>query len=65
MAGSPGAGKGTHGRRLGRDLGVPHIAAGAGWVRLDEVRPAGKRTMPGAHWARGARDLDGLRVASA
>jgi len=28
MAGSPGAGKGTHGRRLGRDLGVPHIAAG-------------------------------------
>jgi len=28
MAGSPGAGKGTHGRRLGRDLGIPHIAAG-------------------------------------
>ncbi len=28
MAGSPGAGKGTHGRRLGRDLGVPHIATG-------------------------------------
>src|SRR5581483_8071848 len=26
--GSPGAGKGTHGRRLGRDLGIPHIAAG-------------------------------------
>jgi adenylate kinase len=28
MAGSPGAGKGTHGRRLGNDLGVPHIATG-------------------------------------
>lgn len=28
MAGSPGAGKGTHGRRLGRDLGVPHIVSG-------------------------------------
>ncbi len=28
MAGSPGAGKGTHGRRLARDLGVPHIATG-------------------------------------
>lgn len=28
MAGSPGAGKGTHGRRLAADLGVPHIATG-------------------------------------
>lgn len=28
MAGSPGSGKGTHGRRLGADLGVPHIATG-------------------------------------
>lgn len=28
MAGSPGAGKGTHGRRLGADLDVPHIATG-------------------------------------
>jgi len=44
--------------------GVPHVAAGAGWVRLDEVRPAGKRTMSGADWARGARDLDGARVPS-
>lgn len=44
--------------------GVPHVAAGAGWVRLDEVRPAGKRTMTGADFARGARDLDGSRVPS-
>lgn len=28
MQGSPGAGKGTHGRRLARDLGIPHIATG-------------------------------------
>jgi adenylate kinase len=28
MAGSPGAGKGTHGRRLASDLGLPHIATG-------------------------------------
>ena len=44
--------------------GVPHVAAGAGWVRLDEVRPAGKRTMTGADWARGARGLDGARLPS-
>ena len=44
--------------------GVPHVAGGAGWVRLDEVRPAGRRTMSGADWARGARDLDGVRVPS-
>ena len=44
--------------------GMPHVAAGAGWVRLDEVRPAGKRTMPGADWARGARDLESSRVPS-
>jgi adenylate kinase len=28
MQGSPGAGKGTHGRRLAADLGIPHIATG-------------------------------------
>lgn len=44
--------------------GVPHVAAGAGWLRLDEVRPAGKRTMRGVEWARGARDLDGALLPS-
>ena len=44
--------------------GVPHVAAGAGWLRLDEVRPAGKKTMSGADWARGARALDGARLPS-
>lgn len=28
MAGSPGSGKGTHGRRLASHLGIPHIATG-------------------------------------
>jgi methionyl-tRNA formyltransferase len=45
-----------HGTLQVRD-GVPHIAAGAGWLRLDEVKPAGKRAMSGAEWARGLRDL--------
>ncbi len=45
--------------------GVPYVAAAAGgWLRLDEVRPAGKRAMSGADWARGRRDLDGGRVPS-
>ncbi len=44
--------------------GVPHVAAGAGWLRLDEVRPAGRRTMTGADWARGTRGLDGVQVPS-
>ncbi|MDO8506537.1 MAG: methionyl-tRNA formyltransferase, partial [Candidatus Limnocylindria bacterium] len=52
-----------HGTLRVRD-GVPHVASGAGWLRLDEVRPAGKRTMSGADWARGARDIDGVRVPS-
>src|SRR5439155_12029552 len=37
--------------------GVPHVAAGAGWLRLDEVKPAGKRAMTGAEWTRGLRDI--------
>jgi methionyl-tRNA formyltransferase len=58
-------GRGTdHGAFEIRD-GAPHIAAGAGWLRLDEVRPAGKRAMSGADWARGLRDMrQGERVPS-
>lgn len=44
--------------------GRPEVAAGAGWLRLDLVRPAGKRTMTGADWARGLRDIDGARLPS-
>jgi len=52
-----------HGTLQLRD-GVPHIAAGAGSLRLDEVKPAGKRAMSGAEWARGLRDLTGDRLPS-
>jgi len=44
--------------------GVPLVAAGAGWLRLDEVRPAGKRTMHGADWIRGIRNAEGSRLPS-
>ena len=37
--------------------GTPSIAAGAGWLRLDEVKPAGRRAMSGSEWARGLRDI--------
>ncbi|MBU6424673.1 MAG: methionyl-tRNA formyltransferase, partial [Chloroflexi bacterium] len=40
------------------------VAAGAGWLRLDEVKPAGKRAMSGADWARGARGLEGATLPS-
>jgi methionyl-tRNA formyltransferase len=54
---SVAGGRGTeHGAFAVRD-GAPHVAAGAGWLRLDEVKPAGKRAMSGAEWARGLRDL--------
>jgi methionyl-tRNA formyltransferase len=53
IAGGPAK---EHGSFEIRD-GAPHIAAGAGWLRLDEVKPAGKRAMSGAEWARGLRDL--------
>jgi methionyl-tRNA formyltransferase len=43
--------------RLVVHYGVPRVAAGAGWLQLEEVKPAGKRAMRGADWARGLRDL--------
>jgi methionyl-tRNA formyltransferase len=53
VAGGRGADHGTFEIRGG----TPHAAAGAGWLRLDEVKPAGKRAMSGADWARGLRDV--------
>lgn len=44
--------------------GSPEIAAGAGWLRLELVRPAGRRTMRAADWARGLRDAGRSRVPS-
>jgi methionyl-tRNA formyltransferase len=43
---------------------APHVATGAGWLRLEVVKPAGKREMSGADWARGARGLDGATLPS-
>jgi methionyl-tRNA formyltransferase len=60
---SIGTGRGTeHGTFEVRD-GVPLVAAGAGWLRLEEVKPAGKRAMSGADWARGLR-AESARVPS-
>ena len=44
--------------------GRPEVAAGAGWLRLELVRPAGKRTMTGEDWARGLRNIVGARLPS-
>jgi methionyl-tRNA formyltransferase len=44
--------------------GRPEVAAGAGWLRLEMVRPAGKRTMTGEDWARGLRGIGGARLPS-
>lgn len=44
--------------------GRPEVAAGAGWLRLEMVRPAGKRTMTGEDWARGLRGIAGARLPS-
>jgi methionyl-tRNA formyltransferase len=44
--------------------GRPEVAAGAGWLRLEMVRPAGKRTMTGEDWARGLRGVVGARLPS-
>jgi len=57
LGASVAGGRGTdHGVFEIRD-GSPHIATGAGWLRLDEVKPAGKRAMSGSDWARGLRDV--------
>ena len=44
--------------------GRPEVASGAGWLRLELVRPAGKRTMTGEDWARGLRGITGARLPS-
>ena len=46
--------------RAGRDGVV--VGTGRGAVRLGEVQPAGKRMLPAADWARGARPAPGERV---
>jgi methionyl-tRNA formyltransferase len=43
----------------GRDV---LVGTGSGAVRLGDVQPAGKRMLPAADWARGARPAPGERV---
>ncbi|MCF6508188.1 methionyl-tRNA formyltransferase [Blastococcus sp. MG754426] len=38
------------------------VGTGHGAVRLDQVQPAGKRMLPAADWARGARPATGERL---
>ena len=47
---------------LAVDSGVVFVGTGHGGVRLREVQPAGKRMLPSADWARGARPQPGERV---
>jgi methionyl-tRNA formyltransferase len=42
--------------------GAVLVGTGRGAVRLGEVQPAGKRMLPAADWARGARPAPGERV---
>lgn len=46
------------------DSRAPHVACGAGWLRLDVVHPAGKRSMTGEEWARGLRLSTEVRLPS-
>jgi methionyl-tRNA formyltransferase len=47
---------------LAVDGGSVVVGTGNGAVRLGEVQPAGKRMLPAADWARGARPRPGERV---
>jgi methionyl-tRNA formyltransferase len=47
---------------LAVDSGAVVVGTGNGAVVLDQVQPAGKRLLPAADWARGARPLPGERV---
>ena len=59
-AGHPGETLGPGELGVGSD-GVL-VGTGRGAVRLGQVQPAGKRMLPAADWARGARPLAGERV---
>ncbi|HUQ17840.1 MAG TPA: methionyl-tRNA formyltransferase [Candidatus Saccharimonadales bacterium] len=56
--------RGTDHGTLAAPAGQPQVAAGAGWLRLLEVKPAGKRAMAGADWIRGLSLRPGERVGS-
>ena len=54
--------RGTDHGTLAVSDGRPQVATGAGWLRLEAVRPAGKRTMAGADWVRGLGLRPGERL---
>jgi len=56
--------RGTDHGTLAAPDGQPRVAAGAGWLRLLEVKPAGKRAMAGAEWVRGLGLRPGDRLGS-
>ncbi len=53
---------GEPGTILGDDATGVQVAAGSGAYRVEEVAPAGRRRMPAAAWARGARFAAGERL---
>jgi methionyl-tRNA formyltransferase len=48
--------------QLAVEGGAVYVGTGTDAVRLGEVQPAGKRMLPAADWARGARPAPGERV---
>jgi methionyl-tRNA formyltransferase len=58
----PSEGSGEPGTVLEVSRAGPMVAAGQGAILLEEVVPEGRRRMPGADWARGARPEPGERL---
>jgi methionyl-tRNA formyltransferase len=58
----PSEGSGEPGTVLEVSHAGPMVAAGQGAILLEEVVPEGRRRMPGADWARGARPEPGERL---
>jgi methionyl-tRNA formyltransferase len=58
----PADGAGEVGAVLEVSRAGPVVAAGSGAILLEEVIPEGRRRMPGADWARGARPKPGERL---
>lgn len=59
----PGAGApGAPGEIVATEANAVLVTTGSGVVRLLEVAPAGRRRMPAADWARGARPSPGDRL---
>jgi methionyl-tRNA formyltransferase len=58
----PAEGRGEPGTVLEVSRSGPVVAAGEGAILLEEVVPEGRRWMPAADWARGARPEPGERL---